>query len=118
MSSTERRRTPRTASRLSMVLSDQTREMATRTENISASGANCVLTKCLPLMTKLEIRLELPLKPRAKRITCRGVVVRVNPPTPSPKQATYQTAIFFHDVSERDRSALDAFIQQHLQPNA
>ncbi len=118
MSSPERRSAPRLSSRLPIVLSEDSREVVTHTENISASGANCVLTKCLPLMTKLEIRLELPLKPRAKRITCRGVVVRVNPPTPSPKQATYQTAIFFHDVSERDRSALDAFIQQHLQPNA
>ncbi len=119
MSSTERRRTPRTASRLSMVLSDQTREMATRTENISASGAYCSLPHFLPLMTKLEVRLELPGSPKPKPIRCQGVVVRVHPPAATAQRTSYDVAIFFNDLAERDRAVIAGYVQQHLPvPNA
>ena len=117
MSSSERRGTPRAASRLSMVLTDQAREMAAHTENISASGVYCTLPHFVPPMTKLEVRLELPGAPKPKPIRCQGVVVRINPPAPAPHHTSYEVAIFFNDLAERDRAVIAGYVQQHNRPS-
>jgi len=46
-------------------------------------------------------------------ITCVGIVVRVEPPQPSPRRAGYKVAIFFNDLSPPSRAALARYVQQH-----
>ena len=115
MNITDRRRSPRTVTRLPLVVSHQSEEIATQTQNISVSGAYCTLGRFIVPMTKLEIRIELPGPPRPHTVQCHGVVVRVDPPVEQPTTVMYQAAIFFNDLSDHDRFLLSEFISQRLQ---
>lgn len=115
MTTSERRSSPRAQSRVPMVVKDRTREVKVETLNISKSGAQCRLSYFIPLMTKLEIRLELPGHATPQpTIHCRGVIVRVEPASEQPHRASYDTAIFFHDLSEPDRAILAEYVSQRL----
>ncbi len=114
MSQRERRAAPRLAKQLPIILADAAGDMVVQTTNISASGAYCTLTRFLPPMTKLQVRLEVPDNPHHGRIACQGVVVRTEPSTPQPRRRRYDVAIFFSDITEHDRSALAHFVQQHV----
>ena len=110
----ERRIAPRVNKRLAVRFGHAEGSLIARTKNISASGAYCELRRYLPLMTKLQVRLDLPLKPKKVQLACEGVIVRVEPPKPSPRRRVYHIAIFFSDVTKRSRSLLTGYIEQHL----
>ena len=112
--SMDRRRAPRVDTRLPLSLGERTAELLTTTHNISASGAYCTVRKFLAPMTKLQVRMELPNDGHLVSIECRGVVVRVEPPEPAPRRATYRVAIFFSDLSERNRALISQFVQARL----
>ncbi len=112
--SMERRRAPRLNTRLPLSLGDRAGELLTTTHNLSASGAYCTVRKFLAPMTKLQVRLELPGDHRPVPIECQGVVVRVEPPEPVSRRSTYRVAIFFNDLSERNRDGLAQFVQARL----
>ena len=121
MSFQERRRHPRIAKTLSLQLTHQVNELVTETTNISESGAHCTVNRFLPLMTKLQVKLAVPdtSKPQhATPLTCEGIVVRIDPAHEQPRQATYRIAIFFHDLTERDRTVLGQYVQHHLPQSA
>ena len=110
----ERRGAPRLSTRVPLRIGGQiTGALLTRTHNISSSGVSCTVNRFLPPMSRLQVNLELPTRPRTL-MTCQGVVVRVEPPVLKPKRATYQVAIFFNDLSVRDRLILMRFVQQRL----
>lgn len=108
----ERRRATRVIRQLPLTIADRAGVFTTRTENLSASGACCTVKRFLPLLTKLQIRLEL-LDTKPMSITCVGIVVRVEPPQPGPKRSGYKVAIFFNDLSAPSRTALARYVQQH-----
>ena len=112
--STDRRRSPRVATRLPLSLGDRTAELLTTAHNISASGAYCTVRKFLAPMTKLQVRIELPNDGRPFPIECQGVVVRIEPSHPAPRRSTYRVAIFFSDLSERNRAWLAQFVHARL----
>lgn len=114
MTTPNRRKTPRIIQQLPLRLQAAAEELITKTENVSASGAYCTVSRFLPLMTKLQIRLELPGPPRAS-ISCEAAVVRIDPPKAVARRSQYQVAIFFTDLSEQDRSSLARYVQHHLQ---
>jgi hypothetical protein len=97
-----------------MVVDHDAEELPTSTENVSASGAYCIVSRFIPPMTKVQIRLELPTEQGSRPLRCQGVIVRIDPPHASPQQRRYQVAIFFNDLSERDRAHLAHFVQQRL----
>lgn len=115
MSTSERRSAPRIAKQLPLRLTHDEGDLMTKTENISASGAYCTVRKFIPLMTKLRIRLELLDDAKPTSVICEGVVVRIEPPAPTPKPSAYKTAIFFSDLSEHSRSLLAQYVQRHHQ---
>ena len=110
----ERRGAPRVAERISIAVTDAKTELRTETTNLSAAGAYCILDRFIPPMTKLQLDLELPDGSRRVRIRCTGVVVRVEPVVAEGQLGRYQTAIFFSDLSERDRAAISQFVQRRL----
>ena len=114
----DRRSAPRVNKRLAVRFGHADGSLIARTKNISASGAYCELRRYLPPMTKLQVRLDLPLKPRKVQLICEGVIVRVEPPKPSPRRRVYHIAIFFHDLSDRNRSLLAGYIKDHLATTA
>lgn len=110
----ERRASSRASERLSLALAGDDREWTAQTKNISASGVYCALAQFIPPMTKLALRFALPQNGRDVPVRCTGVVVRVEPVIAGPQQGAYHIAIFFTDISERDRSVIGRFVAQRL----
>lgn len=113
----ERRRAPRVESRLPVTLTHEAGALAASTRDISESGAYCTLRRFIPLMTKLQIHLDLPGRlrsTRSTRIACQGVVVRVEPPKPIPRRSRYHLAIFFNDMGDGDRARIARYVHDHL----
>ena len=111
----ERRRAPRISERVSVAIRQATaEEFRTETANLSTAGAYCTLNHSIAPMTRLRLELELPHGSRPVRVRCAGVVVRVEPVITNPERGRYQVAIFFTQMSERDRSAIARFVRQRL----
>ncbi len=110
----ERRRDPRVADTFPIVLGKTTGECAAHTKNLSASGVYCSVTQFIPPMTKLSLHFELPDRGRRLTIRCSGVVVRVDPAVLDTEHGRYHIAVFFTDLSARDRGAIGRFVQQRL----
>ena len=108
----ERRNAPRISAKLPVSLVQGKDVFAAQTRNLSASGVYCTLRRFVEPMTKLSMSLELPHRPKPLRLRCQGVVVRVEPPRATPRRSTYQIAIFFNDLVERDRSLIARYVQQ------
>jgi len=66
-------------------------------------------------MTKLHVHLLLPLrksnKVTTKKITCQGVVVRVQA---AGGQDYYDTAIFFSDIASKDSRTISEFVESMM----
>ena len=112
--SQERRRTPRITERVRVAIREDTAELRTETTNLSTAGAYCTLDHPVSPMTKLRLTFELPNGSRHVRVRCQGVVVRVEPVIASPERGCYHVAIFFTQMSDRDRSAISRFVRQRL----
>jgi hypothetical protein len=111
----ERRRAPRIPGRVSLAVTDGGAEVQAETKDLSASGAYCLMDRFLAPMSKLQLRFELP-RARSGRTTvrCAGVVVRVEPVVSEADRGRYHIAIFFTELSERDRSVISRYVQQRL----
>ncbi len=110
----ERRQAPRVAHRVQLSIVNPREVIQAETEDLSASGVYCTLSRFLMLMSKLELNFTLP-DDATHVIRCTGVVVRITPSEPRPNHTSYQAAIFFSDLSERDRAHVTAFVQRRLQ---
>lgn len=91
--------------------------LQTESKNLSASGVYCTLERFIPPMTKLRVQFEVPNGSRRVRIACTGVVVRVDPVIREAQQGAYNTAIYFSDITDRDRAAISHFVEQRLSGN-
>ena len=114
MDEQDRRRAPRAPERVALSLRDAGRELQTESNNLSAAGIYCTLEQFIPPMSKLEVRFELPVGLRPARIRCTGVVVRVEPAVNDAEKIRYNTALFFTEISKRDRAAISRFVRQRL----
>ena len=111
----ERRREPRIDERIALAIRDASAELTTETKNLSASGAYCTLDRFIPPMSKLQLRFELPnVGARRTKISCTGVVVRVEPVITNLDRGHYHVAVLFMELSVRDRAAIARFIRQRL----
>ncbi len=115
MSPSERRRQPRIPQKLSLRIAQEEGSVEAETTNISASGAYCVLSSFIEPMTKLALAFEVTVEEATETIECTGVVVRVEPEISEGQKECYNTAIFFSDITEKDKRVLEAFIQNRLQ---
>ena len=115
----ERRKAPRVDERLSLSLTGLETAFLVETRNISATGAYCTLDRFIAPMTKLQLDCELSNGAQRTRIRCSGVVVRVDPGVAEATRAQYHMAIFFTDLSERDRKVLSQFVTARIaQPSS
>ena len=110
----ERRRAPRIVERVSVALTDEGKVFHTESENLSATGVYCTLDRFMPPMTKLQVQFELPDGARRVRVRCEGVVVRVEPIIANAERGRYHVAVFFTELTERDRAAISQFVSQRL----
>ena len=114
MTAAERRRAPRAAERVAMAIQEAGAELTTETKNLSASGVYCTLDRFIAPMSNLQLRLELPDGARRRMVRCTGVVVRIEPVIANADRGRYNVAIFFTELSERDRSVISRFVRQRL----
>lgn len=114
----ERRVAPRVPERLRFAFTHEGEVVEAESKNLSISGAYCTTTKFIPPMTKLQVQFDLPHNPRKATVRCTGVVVRAEPVVSSPQRAGYHLAIFFSDLSPRDREAIAQFVKARLASTA
>ena len=82
----------------------------TKTLDLSASGVYCKVEKEIPLLSRIRITLVIPggaknSSSRQKNLTIatEGVVVREHPVIVDGKFMHYDVAIFFDQISQRDK---------------
>lgn len=108
----ERRRTPRVPHQAALSIVNPRQVIQAQTLDLSASGVCCLLNQPVPLMTKFQLHFTLP---RAEEpVRCSGVVVRIEPHRRQDNGLGYEAAIFFSDLSDNDRKAINAFVQDRL----
>ncbi len=110
----ERRRWPRLENNIPIKISSDDFDVVTETKNLSTNGVYCRVDKKLPLMSKLQIHLLLPLKRHnkvmTKRISCQGVVVR----SEAMSDHYFNVAIYFTDIQQKDVNYLNDYISSLL----
>jgi hypothetical protein len=116
MTTVERRRQPRVTADLPLRLTFKDRTVETRIQDLSGSGIRFRAPAALPLLSRVQIALELPDatsgQPGAS-IAITGVVVRCREGDAA-DAARYDTAIFFEDLSEIARARLARFVSSRL----
>lgn len=111
----EKRSHPRVTSNVPVKIVQEDGDIVTETKNISRAGAYCKVDKYIEPMTKLKVNLLVPgtkgSGSTGKKISCEGVVVRVEP---LPEDDVYNIAIFFNDLSQRDSELLGEYVSVQL----
>jgi len=114
--SQEKRRHPRLESNIPVKISSDHGDILTETRNLSCSGAFCRVSQRLEPMTRLKVHLLLPLrkndKVMTKKISCQGVIIRVQA---AEEKNYYDTAIFFSDLAPKDSRAINEFIESTME---
>ncbi|MBU0759025.1 MAG: PilZ domain-containing protein [Candidatus Omnitrophica bacterium] len=110
----ERRKHLRAKKQLPLKIADKSFDVITETVDISPSGIYCRITRLLPVMSKIEVIMLVPVKGNGrytKKIRARGVVVRSEPVIlENTDRAHYNVAIFFTDISKKDQKAVEAYV--------
>lgn len=99
---------------LSLKLKAADFDTITHTLNISASGVYCKVDKEIPIMSRVNLMLMVPDvskedKP-VKSIEAGGVVVREHPVIIDGRIKHYDVAIFFDNLSQKDREIISDYI--------
>jgi len=118
MASQERRKFPRVKDEyLSLKLRLDDFDSITHTMNISSSGVYCKLDKEIPLMSRVKLMLMIPDSIKEgilKKLEVNGVVVRQHPVTIDGAIKHYDVAIFFEDLSEKDKAIIAGYIKRKI----
>ena len=112
MASQERRKFPRIHDEgLSLKLDAGDFDTMTHTMDISASGIYCKIDKEIPLMSKVRLKLMVPDTSKSLReLDVDGVVVREHPVIIDGVIRHYDAAIFFDNLSSKNREMIQAYI--------
>ena len=94
-------------------------DIITQSLDISASGVYCKVEKEIPLLSRIKILLILPKgksgpsgAAQIAKIETDGVVVREHPVIIDGSIAHYDVAIFFDNISAKDRESILSYISQ------
>jgi len=84
------------------------------TRNVSCLGAYCHISKYVPPFTKLNIKLDLPVKKarvsKKIEVACKGVVVR----TDDDPAGGFNIAVFFNDIKPVQQHRIAEYINQFI----
>lgn len=112
----ERRQHPRVDVDLPLRLTFENHTVETRIRNLSNSGIRFRAPAALPLLSRVQIALELPMSGSGSggALAITGVVVRCEPSEggtgPRGGDTIYDTAIYFEDLSDGARAQLSQFV--------
>ncbi|MCG3134482.1 MAG: hypothetical protein HMLKMBBP_01789 [Planctomycetes bacterium] len=110
---TERRREPRAKPTRDLTLRLTGQPAAAEIRDISVNGVCCTTTQAVPVLTQVHLVLMVPTPRGPREIPCGGAVVRSVKETAAPGSHAaepYETAIYFTDIREADRSVLAAYV--------
>ncbi|MCE9593275.1 MAG: PilZ domain-containing protein [Planctomycetes bacterium] len=102
----ERRRYPRAQIEGQVTLTLKSGTFHAKLRDISRAGVSFYLERSVPLMTLLELSLDLP--GAAGPVIARGAVVRCERIGPSVEH--WEIAVFLHETTEANARAIDAFV--------
>ena len=115
----ERRAHPRVKADLAahIVTSKQRdQHVVVRSKNISCSGLYFHLDRYIAPFQKLHLSIIVPLverkRVRNEVIQIDAVTVRVEPEEEDSDVLDYHVAIFFENISEKDRQIIDRYVKQ------
>lgn len=116
MVSQERRRFPRIHDEgLSLKLNAGDFDTMTHTTDISASGIYCKIGREIPLMSRVKLAIMMPAAGKndkaADPLQVDGVVVREHPVIIDGSVKHFDVAIFFDNLSEKDKSIIQGYIE-------
>ena len=119
MARVERRESVRISAKLAMEIRIGGADSAkVKSLNVSANGVYFSSTKYIPVLTKLDITLDLPHRDAGEtaggNVVCRGVVVRTEPEEESAEQKEYQIACYFTSIDEADKETLESYILKQV----
>ena len=117
MPTVERRRDPRVAAQLPLRFTFAGKTVESRIVDLSKSGIRFHTPAALPVMSRMQISLELPDGAAAEPpIAIVGVVVRCAQ-VRGRREFPYDAAIFFEDVSPASaRMRLQRFVETRVPP--
>jgi len=81
------------------------------TLNVSASGVYCKIDREIPLMSRVKLVLMMPGRGK-ENIEVTGVVVRGHPVIIDGETRHYDLAIFFEDITPKDREIIASYISK------
>ncbi len=114
----ERRRAKRVDANLAVTISGAPEGKQGKTLNISTNGVYFESPKFIDMLTKVQLELVIPVggpeSGKEERITCDGVVVRVEPEHEDPDVAKYNIAVFFAYVPKAAQTVLSRYIKSRL----
>lgn len=108
LSGSERRRWLRAACDLPVTLNLGGTRCEAKLRDLSRAGVCFFLDRPVPMMTVLDVALELRLPAGVRRIRGSGAVVRCE--RISKALDHYEIAVFLHEMAEIDRRAVEEFI--------
>lgn len=86
------------------------------TKNISCSGLYCQVNKYIPVMTKIQIAMDLWViengKKAKKSLVTNAVVVRIEPEEEQPDINKYYIGLFFLGLIKEHRDLIALYIEQ------
>ena len=115
MPNQERRKFPRIHDEgLSLKLDTGDFDTMTHTMDISASGIYCKIGREIPLMSRVKLAIMVPDTGKddksSKPLEVDGVVVREHPVTIDGAVKHFDVAIFFDNLSEKDKSVIQGYV--------
>ena len=115
----ERRKHPRSEGNIPVKICSDEFDLVTETKNLSRSGVYCRVNRSIDLMTKLKMQLLLSFKKKqktvTKKISCEGVVVRVDPGS---EEEGYNIAIYFQEIKPKDADWIAEYVNHSSRTNS
>jgi hypothetical protein len=112
----ERRVNQRFNAQLPLNLGAEGIDLISQTKNISCSGVYCQINRFLPVMTKLQVKMTIPVIENKKKVeksfSTNAVVVRIDPEAEQARCECYHVGLFFMSIKEEHRSLISLYIQQ------
>ena len=117
MANQERRKFPRIHDEgLSLKLDTGDFDTMTHTMDISASGIYCKVGREIPLMSRVRLAIMVPDAGKDEKalnpLEVDGVVVREHPVIIDGAVKHFDVAIFFDNLSEKDKSVIQGYIER------
>jgi len=104
----ERRRWARADADIPVTISLVGGKSQARVRDVSRAGVCFYLDRAIPLMTVLEVALELRTPAGVRRVAGHGAVVRCEKIAKAVEH--YEIALFVHEMSDADRKTVEEFV--------